>query len=375
MSEFKDRIPAVGAKVEYLYDPTTRGMASKISGSSPGFRALYIVAVSMDGRHLLSTVPAGGIGHVAVYPRPSVETFIQSDEQGLWGRNCPFCQKYFRTNHVMDVTCCPYCSASESSLAFITKDQRTYILACYDTFARAYHSKKSTSLDIAEITDQTPAWHYSEERQQFHFTCQTEKCQAETDILGRYGYCPRCGRSNARKLFVELMDKELARWEEVDKTVSDRQERAAVWENMTKDAVSRFEGLARHLRQRLLLHPLTKKRRTDLEELNFQDPLAADASLREWFDIGLLVWNGNSVNPQRQMSPSETPFIQKMVHRRHILIHNEGIVEERYLAKSGDTQARLGERISIGSNEAKRFVQIVKEMGMNLLDNIEEGFS
>jgi hypothetical protein len=136
MSNFKDKIRAAGGKVEFLYDPA-KGIACQISGC--GFIAMYLVAVSMDGRHLLSTVPAGGYGATLVYPKPSVLTYIQSDEQGMWGRNCPACQKYFRTNHVMGDTFCPYCAVGADSLAFVSKDQRTYITASYDAFARAYN--------------------------------------------------------------------------------------------------------------------------------------------------------------------------------------------------------------------------------------------
>jgi hypothetical protein len=197
MSEFKDKIPAAGGRVEFLYDPESEGIATQVSGT--GFIALYQIAISMDGRRLLSTVPATGIGVMPVYPQPSVLTFIQSDQQGMWGRNCPLCQKYFRTNHVMDVTYCPYCAVEAPSLAFISKDQRSYITACYDAFARAYAGKKSTAVEIAAITDATPAWHYSEEKQQFHFKCSEKGCDAQSDILGEYGYCPQCGRTNARK--------------------------------------------------------------------------------------------------------------------------------------------------------------------------------
>jgi hypothetical protein len=372
MSEFKDKIPAAGGEVEFLYNPANGAIATRISGV--GFRAMYLVAVSMDGRHLLSDVPAGGIGQTMVYPKPSVLTYIQSDEQGMWGRNCPFCKKYFRTNHVMDVTCCPYCATGAPSLAFISEAQRTYIRAFYDSFGRAYTGKKNTSLNMADITDQTSAWHYSEEKQQFHFKCNTKDCHTETDILGQYGYCPQCGRTNARKLFVERMDKMLIRWDEVKNKVSDRQERGAIWEEMTVKVLSEFEALGKHLRCKLLCFPMTPNRRKELEKLNFQKPLKADELLVQWFDIGLLEWAGNGATPQRIVASSELAFIKKMIQRRHILIHNGGIVDQEYLELSGDTAARLNERIGIDSNEAKRFIDNVRRMAENLLDNVEYAF-
>lgn len=373
MSEFKDQIPAAGGKIDFLYDSATGLISTRISGT--GFFAMYIVAVSMDGRHLLESVVPAGMGGVMVYRQPSVLTYMQSDEQGMWGRNCPYCQKYFRTNHNMGDTYCPYCSQPAPDLAFISREQRAYLTAFYDGFARAYLEKKNTSLDLAEITDKTATWHYSEEKQQHHFVCQTDKCGTQTDILGEYGFCPRCGRTNARKQFADFIGQELARLEELKKTVTDRKERGLIWEKMIVDAVSKLEVLGKHLRRRLLGYPLMATRRKQLEKLSFQQPVAADSSLKEWYGFGLLEWPGTDTNPQRKVDAAELPFIKKMVQRRHILIHNGGVVDQDYLDQSGDTDVRLDERIRVSSKEAKRFLEDVAQMGMNLLDNVEEGFS
>jgi hypothetical protein len=372
MTAFKDKIPAATGRVEFLYDEATGTISTQIT--DVGFSVLYQVAVSMDGRHLLDIVPITGMGVTPVYPRPSVVTYIQSDKQGMWGRNCPACQKYFRTNHVFDVTFCPYCAAGAPSLAFVSQDQRKYITSCYDAFARAYIGKKNSAVELADITDQNPAWHYSEVKQQFHFKCSEKGCDAETDILGEYGYCPRCGRTNARKLFLDRVDKLLKRVDEVRNTVADRKERGLIWEEMTKNIVGDFEHLAKHIRIKLLRFPMTPNRRKRLEELNFQKPLQANDALVQWFDIGLFVWPGDSTTPKRLVPESELPFIKKMIQRRHILIHNGGIVDQEYLDLSGDTQVQLGERISISSKETKRFIEIIRAMADNTLDNVEYGF-
>src|ERR1700733_15373410 len=160
MAEFKDKIRAAGGKLEYLFQPDGR-LTFRISGnSSSGMRAMYMVAVSMDGSHFVDEVPAVGIGGTAVYRQPSVVAYVQSDEQGMWGRNCPACEGYFRTTHIHDDCVCPYCAKPAPSLAFISKAQRIYLAASYDAFARAMLTKKDTSLDIEAITDETPAWHY-----------------------------------------------------------------------------------------------------------------------------------------------------------------------------------------------------------------------
>ncbi len=311
MAEFKDAIRAAGGKLEYLHQSDGR-LAFQISGD---MRALYMVAVSMDGLRLLDTVPAVGYGQAAVYPQPSVVAYVQSDEQGMWGRNCPACERYFRTTHIFHTSVCPYCAKPAPSLTFISKAQRLYIAASYDAFARAMLTGKNTSLDLADVTDATPAWHYAEEKQQTHFKCQTDGCDIETDILGIYGYCPRCGRTNARPAFNDAMTRMLTRWDQTDKTVTD-----------------------------------------------------------QWFDIGVITWNGNAKIPPRAVRQLELPFITKMLQRRHILIHNSGIVDDDYIKLSSDKQVRLDERIRIPSNEAKHFVEVIREMGLNLLDGVEFGF-
>src|SRR5205814_5926898 len=133
--------------------------------------------------------------------------------------------------------------------------------------------------------------------------------------------------------------------------------------------LSEFEPFTKHVRATLLRFPMTPNRRKRVEGLNFQKPLEANELLLGWFDIGFMEWRGNDTVPARQVPNADVPFIKKMVQKRHILIHNGGIVDQNYLELSGDTQVRLGERISVSSKEAKRFIECLRIMGDNLLDN------
>jgi hypothetical protein len=89
----------------------------------------------------------------------------------------------------------------------------------------------------------------------------------------------------------------------------------------------------------------------------------------------MLEWIGTANNPRRQVLHSELTFIKIMVQKRHILIHNGGVVDQEYLDNTGDTSLQLDERIRIRSKEAKRFLTLMRDMARNLLDNVEEGFS
>ena len=373
MEEYRDKIPAARGKVEYIYEEG-RGISASISHSEPTFFAMYQVALSIDGTRILCTVPVGGIGQTVVAPQPSVPAFVQSDVQGMWGRNCPACAKYFRSEQIVGDTTCPYCSVIAPDLAFVSNDQKRYLTVCYDAFANAHMKKQTTSVDLAEITDEKSAWHYSEEKQQLTFKCQNTRCKCRTDVLGEYAFCPRCGRSNAGERFFEASGAELTRLDQVRASVADRHEREVIWEQMTTGAVSRLEALAKHLRKVLLLFPMTENRRRQLQQLNFQKTLESDTLLREWFDIGFFEWPGDDEVPKRQITPEDQEFIRKMIQKRHILIHNGGIVDEEYIRLAGDTTVRLDERVRIRSNETKRFLTLISEMARNLLNNIERGF-
>jgi hypothetical protein len=58
MTEFKEAIPAGGGKITYHFD-ANKGIAFEVSGF---MRALYFVALSMDGRQILCAVPAELVG-------------------------------------------------------------------------------------------------------------------------------------------------------------------------------------------------------------------------------------------------------------------------------------------------------------------------
>ena len=120
----------------------------------------------------------------------------------------------------------------------------------------------------------------------------------------------------------------LARLHETKQNVADRKTRAEVWEDLTVKSLSGLEAFSKHVRLKLFLLPMTVRRKKQVEDLNFQKPLAADNYLSNWFDIGLLEWPGNATIPKRTIPSDEVGFIEKMVQRRHLLIHNRGIVDQ-----------------------------------------------
>ncbi len=111
------------------------------------------------------------------------------------------------------------------------------------------------------------------------------------------------------------------------------------------------------MRHRLKLIPTTPKRKKELDKLSFQRVLDACESLDQWYGLETL----------EGVSDKQKAFLKMMMHRRHIITHNGGRVDADYLKFSGDTQAKLNERIRIRSSQVRRLLEIVRLLGNNLI--------
>lgn len=122
-----------------------------------------------------------------------------------------------------------------------------------------------------------------------------------------------------------------------------------------------LEDFGNHTRRILLLSPATPKRREQLQKLSFQRLFETAESYQQWFGIDVL----------KGTSQDDRVFLRKMFHRRHILMHNGGKVDDDYLQNSGDATVRMHERIRIRSNEANRLIQLIGVISENLLAGFE----
>jgi len=355
MAEFGDKIQRGSGTITFSQHPSG-AMMLEISGF---FRAMYQIAVGFDGS-ILCHVPCVGVGATTPpYPQPSMLAWIQSDEQGLWGRRCPSCKTYFRTDHIGQETFCPYCSQVAENIAFITEAQRRYLQAFCEAGVRAMKTKEPITIDVASVTDVGSEWSYSEEQQQFHFKC--SNCSTQADILGDYGWCPNCGRTNAKELIEGKCKALTERFQKADRNITERNERGEEWEKINNDCFSHFEAMGKHLQSRLILFPTTPKRKKETHNLNFQRLFDAADSVKTIFGIDLL----------EHVASEEQTFLKLMLQRRHIVVHNGGRVDEDYLKNSGDAKARLHQRIRVDSNQINRLIPIIRVMSLKLIEGVD----
>ena len=125
--------------------------------------SMFQVCVSYEGK-ILDTVPFGGIGQVIPYPQPSLLAWVLSDRHGMFGRQCPECKSYFRTNSCPRNNVCPYCGYRGKSIHFLTHNQLEYISKFCNSFIEAHKGDSDVILNLDELAkelpDNQPKWLY-----------------------------------------------------------------------------------------------------------------------------------------------------------------------------------------------------------------------
>src|ERR1035441_10262689 len=304
----KQPVPHAGGKLRITPGPNNSYQLGFEHTSSDHGMALYQLAVSFDGRPL-AVIPGGMGSRMPPYPQPSVLVFIISDAQQMWGRICPQCRSYFRTNHISGMTVCPYCTFAEDNIYFVTDPQRRYLKKFVEAVERVAKEQMEIEIDLSEATDSSE-WTYEERQLQHRFKCAT--CDVTTDILGEYGSCPKCGKRNSGAVFHRKLNKI-----ESDLTTATQDQRS----DLLNRAVSVFEAMANDLKKILVSIPCHVRRREQVRGLSFQNIALTVEQLEQWYAFDL----------RKGLGTGDLVFLDLMFKRRHLFIHNAGRVDEKYL--------------------------------------------
>ncbi|MEN6334144.1 MAG: hypothetical protein ABFE01_07765 [Phycisphaerales bacterium] len=191
------------------------------------------------------------------------------------------------------------------------------------------------------------------EEMQLKIAC--EQCGAHFAVVGSAFFCPKCGHSSAVRMFNDAMAKIEAKIEHLDRVVQavaqtdkDAAEltRRSMVESGVTDAVVAFQRL---MEERYLAQPNVPQK---LPQNVFQRlPDGSDL----WKAIGCPAYND-------VLSPTELARLKILFHRRHLLAHKEGIVDEQYIQRSGDTQYGVGQRVVVRPEHVIELVKLVRKL-------------
>lgn len=186
-----------------------------------------------------------------------------------------------------------------------------------------------------------------------------EKCNARYAVVGSAFYCQSCGYNSSRHMFNEFIDTTNAKISNLDfikrqlSTVNkDDAERIirTLIETIPNDLVTAIQCLSEDVYMNL---PNSKSFRKN----TFQR-----------IDDSILLWEETiSESHNTWLTNEELIKLKKYYQQRHLLAHNNGIVDEEYINKSNDTSYEVGQRIIIDKQDVVEFCEIVKKLGNEIL--------
>jgi hypothetical protein len=303
---------------------------------------------------------------------------LPTDENGLIGRQCPACQRYFKlklgTGLPTQTTHCPYCEVEADASSYLTHQQREYALTAalpeinmrvidpmmrdfrrslQRTVRQATHNslfKLDIKLDYRE--KRIPIAHYREEQLETSVTC--DNCSLEFAVYGVFASCPDCTQMNATAVFLRSLEaarKRLGLY--VD--AADGETREAVLADAITDSVGAFDAVGKELRRRF--PDLLPDQPPNL----FQNLDALERAL------------GKIGGPTLASALDQTQYedLQVMFQVRHVYMHNLGVVDESTVKRTPGLRPYLGRKYPLDPGSVAAFIALLEQSYRSIVEALE----
>jgi len=290
-----------------------------------------------------------------------IKVTIPLDENGMIGRECLECEKYFKlkpgTGIETDNCHCPYCDYEGNADTFWTQAQLKYaesiaVEQAFNKLLKPSLDKLTHSFKKLEQSSRNsliqfkvsvkdnfhfPISYYREEELETILTC--DNCKLEFAIYGVFSKCPDCNETNAFLIFQKSMEVIGKKLEIFSKPEIPNEILEISLSSILSASIAAFDGLGKELRKRK--RDLYKERPKNL----FQNLYELNSSLDNY--IGLNHKNFND--------------LLRMFQVRHLYEHNMGVIDEDFLKKIPNQI--LGRKYKLTIEELKEFINWMNELG------------
>jgi rubredoxin len=296
---------------------------------------------------------------------------LPTDEEGMLGRECPAenCLGYFKIKPGTGIKdddlqpTCPYCGIKVDAQDFSTQEQIEYakslvmrevqkaLGADLRNWGKSLErSTRGGFLQIKVDYKSTPMPIRFYEEKELETTIACEQCGLVYSVFGKFAYCPDCGIDNT----IQILSKNL---ELVNKLLSKAREeenpefQEFLVHNALEDIVSSFDSFGRNSVQ--LFTKNTDK--SDLS-ISFQNIRKAHERILKVFDFDF----------RHGLPPEDWEKVVKNFQKRHLISHNDGIVDAPYIQITNDKEAVKGRKIRIASEDVEKMLGAIEIMAHNL---------
>ena len=314
----------------------------------------------------------------------SIPVTIQSDEKGYFDRECPnedclytfkILMKDWKEKVSDEEVHCPMCGHVDTSDKWWTQGQLEEIKKIAEKLALNY-IQNELDKSFKKLAQSTRHNKYIRitykpgrrvsfinnpigQREEWETEICCEKCGTHYSVIGSAYFCPCCGYNSAVDSFnnsLESIRKMLDSLPEMKAMLTDKYDMdsaetmcRSLLESSIGDMVSAFQKFAS----------------CKYEELSGKYSRVNDFQI---IDKGSQLFEEETGNGySKWLSSAELSFMKRMFQKRHLLEHNNGLVDQKYLDKSLDSSYSLGQRIIIKETDAYKLLDILKTLGNELI--------
>jgi len=184
---------------------------------------------------------------------------------------------------------------------------------------------------------------------------QCEECGSRYSVIGSAFFCPCCGANSVERTFDDSIEKILSKINNIDvirkafakigkKDEGEITVRSLI-ESSLSDGVTAFQRLSEELYGKMPGNPPAP----------FNVFQRIDDSSALWKHVcgkGYEDW----------LTSSELVDLKPLFQKRHLLAHREGIVDQKYIDRSGDINYKAGQRIVIKDSDIRRLVDLITKI-------------
>lgn len=312
----------------------------------------------------------------------SVSVGIEADEKGYLDKQCPAsnCEFLFKVNEddwknifKDEAVWCPMCRNEAPAKAWFTIEQAEHIKSealtvlkgeinnALRSGAQKFNRNQprnsfiSMSMEVKGGMQRTytlPA--KAAEVMQLEIRC--ENCSSRFAVIGSAYFCPACGVNSVIRIFDDSLRKIRAKKDSEDAV------RRALAESLGRDEA---ELTCRSLRETCLTDGVTafQKYCEGLYDTYGKPPFNAFQRIED----GSKLWReALGVGYEKWLSPSELDELKIQYQKRHLLAHQEGIVDERYVKNSGDASYKVGQRLVVSTADVEALLKLLEKLGQGL---------
>lgn len=302
---------------------------------------------------------------------------FEPDTDGLIGRECPNddCQpKYFKISNAIpdyikdfahtDITC-PYCGEVDNMQSFHTRSQVEWIKSmikrdmtkavqnAIGSGLRSVPSKREEMISFklsfrpSRLPDVRP---YIEEKLKNEIIC--SNCDFRYAVYGISFYCPLCGKGSLVQ-HLETSSKIIGIMVEESEVISKKRGSRVgkqMIENALEDVVTLYEAFAKSIFRHEIRRKFQDEKATQLLKKvgsSFQRIGASEQLFQNYLNISLF----------SEVSVEEREFLANQFLKRHVITHNLGLVDKKYLAKA-KLYEREGKELNVTGSDVKAALQI-----------------